>query len=272
MRIFSDNPLVDTELVRLRKNHVIGLEKALKTPKQVEWLTLSGPVMDHIGPINIESSISQLSNLKVLEVEYYSSITFPESLVLLSKLHTIILLGNEFSPAELKLSSPLSDLQSLWAVYASTFTTVIVDEEFANCPKLHKLMIDDCSFSGLSHICRITSLEDLSLDCPVKEDTTCLQRLTNLKRLRLTFGFKTVPLVVSKLFLNTLSLSASNIEDIPAWVAKLETLEELDVSYTNVSKLPSGFSNLKLLDIKGSPLAKAVESLKSLMPHVQILD
>lgn len=271
MIIFPQEIEDTPELKKFEGEKIRGLEKALETPQSVKWLILQGGMMSDIGPLTIPQEIEQLSELEVLEIIYYNSIEWTDSLAKLPKLHTIIALGNEFRPDGMKIGKEIAQIPSLRALFMDIFFPIKIDESFSTCPQLKQLWIEECDVNGIEYVSKLTQLEELSLDIEDKEDLSCLTNLTKLKRFRL--GIKEqVPEWIQKLRLKTLALLSYRVSELPDWLGEMEDLEELDITQSDISHLPEGFNNLKRLEVINTPLIEKKTELQERFPETEIID
>ncbi len=271
MIIFPQEIEDTVELKNYKGQKIEGLKKALEDPKSVKWLTLQGGLMSDIGPLTLPDELEQLTELEVLEIIYYNSIEWTDVLSKLPNLHTIIALGNEFRPDGIKIGAELAQAPKLRSLFLDIFFPVEIDESFSTCPQLRQVWIEECDVRGIKHLSKLSELEELSLDIEDKEDTSCLSKLEKLQRLRLGIR-KQVPEWVKTLRLKTLALLSYKVTKLPDWLGQMQSLEELDITQSDISELPEGFKNLKRLEIINTPLAEKTEKLKERFPDAEIID
>lgn len=271
MIIFPQEIEERPDLKKYEGQKIRGLEKALENPKSVKWLTLQGGLMSDIGPLTIPEEIVQLTELEVLEIIYYNSIEWTDILAKLPNLQTILIIGNEFRPDGIRIGAELAQVANLHTLSFDIFFPIEIDEAFSNCQKLTRLWIEECEVKGIEHVSKLIGLEELSLDIEDNEDMSCLTALKNLKRLKLGVREK-VPSWLQKLRLKTLALLSYKVSELPDWLGEMESLEELDITQSDISELPSGFKNLKRLEIVNTPLTEKKDTLQKRFQDVEIID
>jgi Leucine-rich repeat (LRR) protein len=271
MIIFPQEIDFKPELKKYENQKTKGLKKALEDPKSVTWLTLQGGLMSEIGALTIPQEIEQLTELEVLEINYYNSIEWTDILAKLPKLHTLLVIGNEFRPAGIKLGAELAQIPNLHTLSFDIFFPLEIDEAFSRCQKLKHLWIEECDLRGIEQVSKLAEIEELSLDIEDKEDLSCLTKLGKLTRFRLGIR-EQVPDWIKELRLKTLALLSYRVKILPDWLGQMHSLEELDITQSDISELPEGFPNLNRLEIINTPLAEKTEHLKSRFPDVEIID
>lgn len=199
MQDFPLDPLELPQFQNISGKKVESLKKALEDPETVKWLKLSGPLMNDIFPITLPEELSKLTQLEILELEYYPSIDWNHQLQKLPQLKTLICLGNEFAPAGLILDEQLSDLEQL---YLDLFYDIEIKDSFSHCKALKTLWIVESRVSGLEQLNHLSQLEELCLDIDNDEDIPDLSTIRQLRKLKIT----------SK-------------EGSPKWISKLPHLE-----------------------------------------------
>ncbi|XP_002964530.2 plant intracellular Ras-group-related LRR protein 4 [Selaginella moellendorffii] len=208
--------------------------------------------------ILLDDSISQLSNLRVLELSGNRIVKLPDSIGELSQLTVLDLQSNQLTA----LPDTIGRLTSLKQLNIEKNGIEELPWTIGNCESLEELRADFNQLKALPEaVGYLGNLRILSvhLNC-LKSLPSTMAYLTSLAELDVHFNqLESVP--ESLCFVTTLrkldiSSNFHALRFLPYKIGNLHQLEELDISYNSILELPDSFvqlENLRKLRLEGNP-------------------
>lgn len=256
-------------------------QKILKTLKLgVRDLSLNGLLKGIKKPelANLMNIISQLTQLRWLDLSCNNMEEMPESLIKLKQLNWLDLSNNKFT----SLPKSLGQIEQLESLDLSNNQLTKLPESLGDLRKLHWFDISNngmteipnsmqqlrqLQYLNISHN-NITEFPEwfkhaghlftLRANVKLLEFPSEIGCLLNLRELTISGRFDTFPPAIRELkCLERLGVVGTEIKGLPYWLNELKNLTELDVSRNKLTDLPASLEhlrNLTSLNVSDNPL------------------
>jgi len=233
----------------LKELIIKGNKKIDSIPDELGQLTkLEKLVLSGCSIVN-SKALSNLKNLKYLDLSLSLNGVVPEEIGQLEKLESLYLWSNRLT----NLPESLFNLKNLQTLDLSNNELTSQSSNINNLNNLQNLDLENCGLKEIPEfVFKIKNLQNLNLNnnvLPTLPDT--IGNLKNLKNLDLSNNvLTTLPETIGKLKnLENLNLSNNKINILPDVFDGLEKLKELDCYNNALSKgLPDSFGELKSLE------------------------
>jgi leucine-rich repeat protein SHOC2 len=286
--------LKNLETLNLKQNKITSISEEIKQCSQLKNLNLQqNALLDKLpeaigGLTKLESfnlyqckmiqvlpkSISNLSNLKILDLSFTLISELPDSIYELKSLVELKL----FELPIIKLSPAIKNLENLEYLDLRLTKITELPSEIGELKKLTKL--DGCILNKPlpDSFCDLTNLKELDIDFenvekPLPEN---FGNLINLERFDPGNNIGYLPASFAKLSkLKTLTIRNSTFTVIPMVLTELHNLKSLDLWDNKFADVPNELTNLKSLDLirfDNNPLASSTsiqKKCRALLPGVE---
>jgi len=249
-------------------NDLASIPTSIKHLTTIENLLLSGNRYGGRNRIlNISPEISQLTNLRKLELSSCALESLPMAICELANLEELKLTKNklDFLPPQIER---LGNLKSLHLCHNALSE---LPPEIGNLPNLEELYLGGNPLRKLlGEIGNLKSLRKLSFGyCPDGDEVTITMADTDYTPSKYPkTGLVRLPDTIGNLInLKVLDISSNAIDELPDSIGELASLQILDASFNNVRTLPDSIvqlSNLEELYLYSNPLEKLPPGLTNL--------
>ncbi|MFX1445923.1 MAG: hypothetical protein ACFFHV_21110 [Promethearchaeota archaeon] len=259
------------ELETLTKKEFIKLEKIERDTKMgfsVENQNVIGIGLNDCGLSILPESITKLTSLQELWLNYNQLKTFPESISNLKSLTNLRLYRNEFRT----LPESIGELSSLQILNLESNHLFALPESIGNLRSLQILLLHNNQLKKLPEsIGQLSSLEKLNLYnnklTILPESIGNLKSLTDLS----LFGnqLRNLPESISQLSsLEKLNLYNNKFATLSESIGNISSLQRLDLQYNQLKNLPESIGNLislRYLNLNGNKLTTLPNSITNLI-------
>ena len=268
--------LINLNYLNLSYNKINFIYSYIDTLTKIEELNLSFNEIQYLP-----NSINKLQNLNSIDLSCNKLIEFPDNCERLFKLKKLFLSNNSImnidniceikSLEEISLNGNqifevpdiINNLENLVYLNLSENNISNLPNTFNKCKKLHQLCLSNNFITDITNICKIKTLESLSLyNNQIFDIPNTIFNLENL------------------IYLN---LSENCISNLPKTIIYCTQLKELNLSKNRINQIPfelfDMLSNLDLLDLRDNPIIYPIYStenditkLKSIMGDKLLID